>query len=120
MHWAPECLVEGTRGPVSAYLSSRWHRAKGYISWEQHPCAQALKSGNLTELLWRRQLTPSRHDSTRPLRGCAPIQDGFTEGTRHSPPPQVRTPRLHTHPWKLPGTVILRFTSAFMTRLTIS
>lgn len=24
------------------------------------------------------------------------------------------------HPWKLPGTVILRFTSAFMTRLTIS
>lgn len=27
---------------------------------------------------------------------------------------------MHTHPWKLPGTVILRFTSAFMTRLTIS
>lgn len=24
------------------------------------------------------------------------------------------------HPWKLPGTVILRLTSAFMTRLTIS
>lgn len=32
----------------------------------------------------------------------------------------ARTPSLHTHPWKLPGTVILRFTSAFMTRLTIS
>lgn len=53
-------------------------------------------------------------------KGLRSHQDGFTEGTWHSPPPQVRTPRLYTHPWKLPGTVILRFTSAFMTRLTIS
>ena len=35
-------------------------------------------------------------------------------------PLQPRSPGLHAHPWKLPGTVILRFTSAFMTRLTIS
>lgn len=38
-------------------------------------------------------------------------------GTAH---PQAQDPGLHAHPWKLPGTVILRFTSAFMTRLTIS
>lgn len=48
------------------------------------------------------------------------MQTGFTEETQPSHRPQARTPRLHTHPWKLPGTVILRFTSAFMTRLTIS
>lgn len=29
MHWAPECLAEDVGSPVSAYLSSRWHRAKG-------------------------------------------------------------------------------------------
>lgn len=51
MHWAPECLVEGTGSPVSAYLGSRWHRAKGHISQQGHTCAEALKGVHLTKLL---------------------------------------------------------------------
>lgn len=55
-------------------------------------------------------------------------QEGFTKKTQHGarpapplpPPGQARTPGQPSHPWKLPGTVILRLTSAFMTRLTIS
>lgn len=45
---------------------------------------------------------------------------GAYPGDVTQPIPVAQDPGLHAHPWKLPGTVILRFTSAFMTRLTIS
>lgn len=55
---------------------------------------------------------------------CQPWQTGPAP-QHESPWPWGRGAKRGTgpaaaHPWKFPGTVILRFTSAFITRLTIS